>query len=101
MKVTFVEHKYKMAKRFKDVMTEKLAKLDKYFNETASARVVCSKQEKQEKMDRISDPDAFVSPGSSRLRARTSDAGTAGSGDPGADHWCGAQLNYFSCSAGS
>ena len=51
MKVTFVEHKYKIAKRFKDVMTEKLAKLDKYFNETASARVVCSKQDKQEKME--------------------------------------------------
>ncbi|MBP3431418.1 MAG: ribosome-associated translation inhibitor RaiA [Clostridia bacterium] len=51
MKITFVEHKYKIAKRFKDVISEKLAKLDKYFGETASARVVCSKQNKNEKLE--------------------------------------------------
>lgn len=51
MKVTFIENKYKIAKRFKDVMTEKLAKLDKYFGETASARVVCSAQNKTEKLE--------------------------------------------------
>lgn len=51
MKVSFVEKNYKIAKRFKDVMTEKLEKLDKYFGEDASARVVCSKQGKQEKLE--------------------------------------------------
>lgn len=51
MKITFVESKYKIAKRFKDVMTDKLNKLDKYFGETASARVVCSKQGKNEKLE--------------------------------------------------
>lgn len=51
MKITFVENKFKIAKRFKDVMTEKLGKLDKYFGETASARVVCSKQGKNEKLE--------------------------------------------------
>ncbi len=51
MKITFVENKFKIAKRFKDVMTEKLNKLDKYFGETATARVVCSKQGKNEKLE--------------------------------------------------
>lgn len=51
MKITFVENKFKIAKRFKDVVTEKLNKLDKYFGETASARVVCSKQGKVEKLE--------------------------------------------------
>ncbi len=51
MKITFIENKYKIAKRFKDVMTEKLNRLDKYFGETASARVVASKQGKNEKLE--------------------------------------------------
>ena len=51
MKITFIENKYKISKRFKDVMTEKLNKLDKYFGETASARVVGSKQGKNEKLE--------------------------------------------------
>jgi len=51
MKITFVEKNYKIAKRFKDVITEKLEKLDKYFGEDASARVVCSKQGKLEKLE--------------------------------------------------
>ena len=51
MKITFVEKQYKIAKRFKDVMTEKLAKLDKYFGEDASARVVCSEQNKIQKLE--------------------------------------------------
>lgn len=51
MKITFVEKNYKMGNRFKDVMTEKLAKLDKYFGEDASARVVASEQNKIEKLE--------------------------------------------------
>lgn len=51
MKITFIEKKYKIANRFKDVITEKLSKLDKYFGEDASARVVCSKQNKIEKLE--------------------------------------------------
>ena len=51
MKTTFVENKFKISKRFKDVMTDKLNKLVKYFGETASARVVCSKQGKNEKLE--------------------------------------------------
>lgn len=51
MKITYVEKKYKIAKRFKDVMSEKLSKLDRYFGEDATARVVCSEQNKQEKLE--------------------------------------------------
>lgn len=51
MKITFVEKKYKIANRFKDVMTEKLSKLDKYFGKDATARVVCSEQNKVEKLE--------------------------------------------------
>ena len=50
MKITFVEKKYKIAKRFKTVLTEKLERLNKYFGEEATARVVCSKQNKIEKL---------------------------------------------------
>lgn len=51
MKITFVEKKYKIAKRFKTVLTEKLERLNKYFGEEATARVVCSKQNKIEKLE--------------------------------------------------
>ena len=51
MKITYIEKKYKIAKRFKDIMSEKLAKLDRYFGEDATARVVCSEQNKQEKLE--------------------------------------------------
>ena len=51
MKITFVEKKYKIANRFKDVVTDKLEKLNKYFGEDATVRVVCSKQNKVEKLE--------------------------------------------------
>lgn len=51
MKVTFIEKKYKISNRFKDIMTEKLDRLNKYFGDEASARVVCSKQGKNEKLE--------------------------------------------------
>lgn len=51
MKITFIEKKYKIANRFKDVITEKINRLDKYFGEDATARVVCSKQGKIEKLE--------------------------------------------------
>ena len=51
MKITFVEQKYKITKRFKDVLTDKLNKLDRYFGDGATARVVCSKQNKNEKLE--------------------------------------------------
>ena len=48
MKVKFVEKNYKIADRFKEVMTGKLEKLDRYFGASASATVNCIKQNKQE-----------------------------------------------------
>lgn len=51
MKVTFIEKKYKIASRFKEVLTEKLQKLDKYFGDDATVRVVCSKQGNVEKLE--------------------------------------------------
>ena len=39
MKVVYVEKKYKAAQRFKSVVEEKLARLDKYFTEQATATV--------------------------------------------------------------
>jgi len=51
MKITFVEKKYKIANRFKDVVVDKLEKLNKYFGDDATARVVCSKQNKVEKLE--------------------------------------------------
>lgn len=51
MEVTFLEKKYKAAQRFRDVVTEKLSKLDKYFAEKVTAKVVCSKVNKTEKLE--------------------------------------------------
>lgn len=51
MKVTFIEKKFKIASRFKDVLTEKLQKLEKYFGDDSNARVVCSKQGNNEKLE--------------------------------------------------
>lgn len=51
MKITFVEKKYKISPRFKEIMTEKLQKLDKYLTEDATARIVGSKQNKNEKLE--------------------------------------------------
>ena len=51
MKVKFVEKNYKIADRFKEVVTSKLEKLDKYFGSGASATVACVKQNKIEKLE--------------------------------------------------
>lgn len=51
MQIKFIEKNYKIAKRFKDVMTEKLEKLDRYFGDDASVRVVCSEQNNTHKLE--------------------------------------------------
>ena len=50
MKVEIVERNYKASQRLKRIINDKLAKLDKYF-EDASAKVVCLKQNKMEKLE--------------------------------------------------
>ncbi len=42
---------YKAAQRFRKIIEEKLTRLDKYFDEDVSVKVVCSKQAKQEKLE--------------------------------------------------
>lgn len=51
MKVVYVEKKFKFAQRFKSVIEDKLARLDKYFPEQATATVCGSKQDKREKLE--------------------------------------------------
>jgi len=51
MKIEVIERKYKASKRFNDILTDKLEKLDKYFGKGAIARVVVSKQGKREKLE--------------------------------------------------
>lgn len=52
MKLDILERNgYKVAQRLERILEEKLAKLDKYFDDQANAKVVCSKVAKQEKLE--------------------------------------------------
>lgn len=51
MKITYVEKKYKIAERFKEILNGKLEKLNRYFGDDAAVRVVCSLQNKIEKLE--------------------------------------------------
>ena len=52
MKIEFLERGgYKAAQRLKKIVTDKLNKLDKYCDEKASAKVVCRKENKVEKLE--------------------------------------------------
>lgn len=51
MKIEFIERKYRMSDKLKDVITAKINKLDKYFGSDAVAKVVASEQNKREKLE--------------------------------------------------
>ena len=52
MKIEIIDRDgYKSAVRFKKIVTEKLEKLGKYFDDEAKVRVVCRKVAKQEKLE--------------------------------------------------
>ncbi len=51
MKIKFVEKNYKIADRFKKVITEKLEKLSKYFGDEMQVTVACRSQNKVEKLE--------------------------------------------------
>ena len=51
MRIEYVEKNYKANKKLKEIIEGKIAKLDKYFDDNANARVVLSKQNKQEKLE--------------------------------------------------
>ena len=51
MKIEFVERNYKISKKLKEIATEKIERLSKYFGSDARAKVVCSEQNKTQKLE--------------------------------------------------
>ncbi len=52
MKIDIVEKGgYKASQRLKKVLTDKINKLERYFGDDVSAKVVCSKEDKREKLE--------------------------------------------------
>lgn len=51
MDITFIEKKYKITPRFKEIVSNKLSKLDKYFDTPATAKVFASVENKDEKLE--------------------------------------------------
>lgn len=52
MKIEIVDRgNYKVSERLKKIITNKLERLNKYFDDDASAKVVCYKQNKQDKLE--------------------------------------------------
>lgn len=51
MKIEFVEKNYDIGQSLKKIITKKIDKLDRYFDDDAKARVVCSLQNKTYKLE--------------------------------------------------
>jgi putative sigma-54 modulation protein len=52
MKIQILErNEYKASAKLKKVVEDKMKKLDKYFDKSASAKIICSKNGKQEKLE--------------------------------------------------
>lgn len=51
MEITFIEKKYKATAHFRNVVSDKLAKLDRYFDGDVTAKVFCSVENKTEKLE--------------------------------------------------
>lgn len=51
MKIEFLERNYKISKRLKEIITEKVERLDKYFGGDATVKVLCSEQNKMHKLE--------------------------------------------------
>mgnify|MGYP002521383584 CR=1 FL=1 len=51
MKIEFVERNYDIGQSLKKIITKKVDKLDRYFDDNAKARVVCSLQNKTYKLE--------------------------------------------------
>ena len=51
MKIEILSKNYRTTDRLKDIIEDKIAKLDKYFGTDAKAKVVCSEQNKVKKME--------------------------------------------------
>ena len=51
MKIEFLERNYKISKKLKEIISEKIERLSKYFGDDAKAKVLCSEQNKQKKLE--------------------------------------------------
>ena len=51
MKITFVENNYDIGAKLKEIIEKKLSRLDRYFGEDATARVVCKLENKTYKLE--------------------------------------------------
>ncbi len=51
MDIKFIEKKYKVTPRFKEIVTNKLAKLEKYFDDPVSVTVYASTENKSERLE--------------------------------------------------
>ena len=51
MKIEFLERNYKISNKLKNIITEKIERLSKYFGEDAKVKVLCSEQNKQKKLE--------------------------------------------------
>ena len=50
MKIEFIERNYDIGNRLKELLTKKINKLDRYFGDDATARVVCKLENKTYKL---------------------------------------------------
>ena len=51
MKIEFIERNYDIGNRLKELLTKKINKLDRYFGDDATARVVCKLENKTYKLE--------------------------------------------------
>lgn len=51
MKIDFLERNFKISNKLKNIITEKVERLSKYFGDDAKAKVLCSEQNKQKKLE--------------------------------------------------
>ena len=51
MKIEFIEKNYKIVDKLKEIITKKISKLNRYFGEDATARVVCRQENKTYKLE--------------------------------------------------
>lgn len=51
MRIEFLEKNYKIEEKFRNITTEKVSKLYRYFGSDVTIRIMCSKQNKTEKLE--------------------------------------------------
>ena len=51
MKIEFLERNYKISNKLKDIITDKVERLSKYFGDDAKVKVLCSEQNKTQKLE--------------------------------------------------